>query len=151
MKCWRKKIWANFQRNKELFSQKFVTKPSKIWVWDPGSEIRDPRSGIRDPGFGKNLSRIRIRNTELMVAFIRVNDWWSILYQSHWLIVGSLSELLIDGWFFIRIIDTWLVLYQSYWLMVGSLSELLIHDWFFIRVILSMVRSLLKFFIRVFD
>jgi hypothetical protein len=20
---------------------------SKIWIWDPGSEIRDPRSGIR--------------------------------------------------------------------------------------------------------
>jgi hypothetical protein len=38
----KKKIWANFQRIIELFSQKMVTKLSKIWVWDPGSEIRDP-------------------------------------------------------------------------------------------------------------
>ncbi len=38
----KKKSWANFQRIIELFPQKFVTKLSKIWVWDPGSEIRDP-------------------------------------------------------------------------------------------------------------
>jgi hypothetical protein len=37
-----KKIWANFQRILELFTQKIVSKLSKIWVWDPGSEIRDP-------------------------------------------------------------------------------------------------------------
>jgi hypothetical protein len=42
------KIWVNFQR---IFTQKIVTKLSKIWVWDPGS-------GIRDPGSGKNLFRI---------------------------------------------------------------------------------------------
>jgi hypothetical protein len=36
---------ANFQRIIELFTQKIVTKLSKIWVWDPGS--------------GKNLSRIQ--------------------------------------------------------------------------------------------
>ncbi len=40
----KKKIWANFQRIIELFTQKIVTKLSKIWVWDPGS--------------GKNLFRI---------------------------------------------------------------------------------------------
>jgi hypothetical protein len=39
-----KKIWANFQRIIELFTQKIVTKLSKIWIWDPGS--------------GKNLFRI---------------------------------------------------------------------------------------------
>ncbi len=39
----KKKIWANFQRILELFTQKIVTELSKIWVW-----IRDPRSGIRD-------------------------------------------------------------------------------------------------------
>jgi hypothetical protein len=33
----KKKIWANFQRIIELFTQKFVTKLSKIWVRDPGS------------------------------------------------------------------------------------------------------------------
>jgi hypothetical protein len=33
----KKKILANFQRIIELFTQKIVTKLSKIWVWDPGS------------------------------------------------------------------------------------------------------------------
>ncbi len=37
----KKKIGANFQRIKKLFTTKIVTKLSKIWVWDPGSEIRD--------------------------------------------------------------------------------------------------------------
>jgi hypothetical protein len=38
----KKKIWANFQRIIEIFTQKIVNKLSKIWIWDPGSEIRDP-------------------------------------------------------------------------------------------------------------
>jgi hypothetical protein len=38
------KIWANFRRIIELFTQKIVTKLLKLWVWDPGS--------------GKNLFRI---------------------------------------------------------------------------------------------
>jgi hypothetical protein len=48
----KKKIWPNFQRIIELFTQKIGAKLSKIWVWDPGSEIRDPESGkkpIPDP------------------------------------------------------------------------------------------------------
>jgi hypothetical protein len=54
----KKKIWANFLRIIELFTQKIVNKLSKIWVWDPGSEIRDPGSGknlfrISDPGVKK--------------------------------------------------------------------------------------------------
>jgi hypothetical protein len=44
----KKKIWANFQRVIELFTQKIVTKLSKIWVWDPGYEIR--KKPIPDPG-----------------------------------------------------------------------------------------------------
>ncbi len=48
----KKKNWANFQRIIDLFTQKIVTKLSKIWGWDPGS-------GIRDPGSGKNLFRIQ--------------------------------------------------------------------------------------------
>jgi hypothetical protein len=48
----KRKIWANFQRIEELFTQKILTKLSKIWVWDPGVK-KAP-----DPG-----SRIRIRNT----------------------------------------------------------------------------------------
>ncbi len=59
----KKKIWANFQRIIELFTQKIVTKLSKIWIWDPGSGknlFRIPDPGVKnalDPG-----SRIRIRN-----------------------------------------------------------------------------------------
>jgi hypothetical protein len=68
----KKKIWANFLRIIELYTQKIVTKLSKIWVWDSGSGIRDPGSGknlfrIPDPGVKKAPdpgSRIRIRNTE---------------------------------------------------------------------------------------
>jgi hypothetical protein len=46
---WCKKIGANFQRILELFTQNIANKLSKLWIWDPGSEIRDPRTGIRDP------------------------------------------------------------------------------------------------------
>ncbi len=54
----KKKIWANFQRIMELFTQKIGIKLLKIWVWDPGSgknlfRILDP--GIKkapDPGSG---------------------------------------------------------------------------------------------------
>jgi hypothetical protein len=67
----KKKIWANFQRIVEVFTQKIFNMLSNIWVWDPGSGIRDPGSGktlfrIPDPGVKKALdpgSRIRIRNT----------------------------------------------------------------------------------------
>jgi hypothetical protein len=64
----KKKIWANFQRIIELFTQKIVTKLSNIWVWDPGSEIRDPGSRknqfrIPDPdpqhwGYSKEVPEI---------------------------------------------------------------------------------------------
>jgi hypothetical protein len=36
------KIWANFHRIIELFTQTIVSTLSKIWVWYPGSEIRVP-------------------------------------------------------------------------------------------------------------
>jgi hypothetical protein len=58
------KIWDNFQRILELFTQKIVTKLSKIWVWDPRSEIR--KKPIPDPGSRGQKgtgSRIRIGNT----------------------------------------------------------------------------------------
>ncbi len=60
----KKKIWANFQRIIELFTQKIVTKLSKIWIWDPGSGIR--KKPIPDPGSRGQKgtgSQIRIRNT----------------------------------------------------------------------------------------
>ncbi len=47
----KKKIWANFQRIIELFTQKIVTKLSKIWIWDPGSGIN--LFWIPDPGAKK--------------------------------------------------------------------------------------------------
>jgi hypothetical protein len=43
----KKKIWANFQRIIELFTQKIVTKLSKIWLWDPGPEKPSPDPGSR--------------------------------------------------------------------------------------------------------
>jgi hypothetical protein len=45
----KKKIWANFQRNIEYFTQKIAKKALKHMVLG---------SGIRDPGSGKNLFRI---------------------------------------------------------------------------------------------
>jgi hypothetical protein len=46
----KKKNWANFQRIIELFTQKIVTKLSKIWVLG---------SGIRDPEKTYSVSRIQ--------------------------------------------------------------------------------------------
>ncbi len=46
----KKKIWASFQRIIELFTQKFVTKLSKIWVPDPGFGSRVKKAP--DPGSG---------------------------------------------------------------------------------------------------
>jgi hypothetical protein len=57
------KIWANFQRIIELFTQRIVTKLSKVWVWDPGSGknlFRIPDPGVKkapDPGSGTLGSR----------------------------------------------------------------------------------------------
>jgi hypothetical protein len=65
-----KKIWAKYQRIIEVFTQKLVTKLSKIWVWDPGSgkkPIPDPGSrGQKGTG-----SRIRIRNTGFKKVLLR--------------------------------------------------------------------------------
>jgi hypothetical protein len=60
----REKIWVNFLRILELFTQKVVTKLSKIWLWDPRSGIR--KKTIPDPGSRGQKgtgSRIRICNT----------------------------------------------------------------------------------------
>ncbi len=70
----KKKIWANFQRIIEVFTQKMFTKPSNIWGWDPGSGenlFRIPDLGVKkapDPG-----SRIRIRNTGKYNGFWRIS------------------------------------------------------------------------------
>jgi hypothetical protein len=62
----KKKIFANFQRIIELFTQRIVNKLSKIWVWDPRSGIRKNLFRSPDPWVKKAPdpgSRIRIRNT----------------------------------------------------------------------------------------
>jgi hypothetical protein len=67
----KKKIWPNFQRIMELFTQKIFTY-SQIWVsGDPGSEILEPGSGknqFRIPDPGSRVKKVldtgsRIRNT----------------------------------------------------------------------------------------
>jgi hypothetical protein len=46
----KKKIWPNFQRIIELFTQKIVNKLSKIWIWDLGSRgQKGTGSRIPDP------------------------------------------------------------------------------------------------------
>ncbi len=80
----KKKIWANFQRIIELFTQKIVTKLLKLWVWDPRSGIRKkpiPDSGSR----GQKSTGSRIRNTARNKAFYREKFF------------VSLTELLIPG------------------------------------------------------
>jgi hypothetical protein len=84
-----KKIWANFQRIIELFTQKIVTKLSKIWVWYPGSEIRKkpiPDPGVKkapDPGSG---STTLARN---------VSKYCSNLLGKEGLFFGRQTELLL--------------------------------------------------------
>ncbi len=57
----KKKILVNFQKiSIELFTQKIVTKFSKIWFWDPRSGIR--KKPITDPGSrGQKGTGSRIR------------------------------------------------------------------------------------------
>jgi hypothetical protein len=64
-----KKMWANFQRILELFTQNIVTKLSKIWVWDPG--VKKVKKAP-DPG-----PWIRIRNTGSW-------GWWALRSQINW-------------------------------------------------------------------
>jgi hypothetical protein len=62
----KKKIWANFQRLIEVFTQKIITKLSKIWIWDPEKDLcRIPDPGVKkapDPGSGSaTLVPIQLR------------------------------------------------------------------------------------------
>jgi hypothetical protein len=58
----KEKMWANFQRILELFTQKIESKLSKISVWDPGSEIRDPEKNLfRVPNSGSRIPDPRFR------------------------------------------------------------------------------------------
>ncbi len=64
----KKKIWPNFPRIIEVFTQKIVTKPSNIWGWDPGSGktlFRIPDSGVKkapEPGSGSATLASRMQH-----------------------------------------------------------------------------------------
>ncbi len=60
-------MWANFQRIIEFFTQKIVTKLSKIWIWDPGSE--KTYSGSRIQGSKRHRIPDPVRNTETNQGF----------------------------------------------------------------------------------
>jgi hypothetical protein len=72
----KKKMWANFQRIVEVFTQKMFNMLSNIWVWDPRSGknlFRIPDPGVKkapDPG-----SRIRIRNTAFSKRELGHGEW----------------------------------------------------------------------------
>jgi hypothetical protein len=68
----KKKIWANFQRIVEVFTQKIFNMLSNIWIWDPGSEIRDPGSEIRDPRSGIRDPGSEIRDPEKTYSGSRI-------------------------------------------------------------------------------
>ncbi len=72
----KKKIWANFQIIIELFTQKIVTRLSKIWVWDPGSR------GQKGTG-----SRIRISNT------VKLREWYGAFLMGGPLAEDSVTKL----------------------------------------------------------
>jgi hypothetical protein len=68
----KKKIWANFQRIVEVFTQKIFNMLSNIWVWDPGSGknlFRIPDPGVEtapDPRSGSAT----LLNTRRLIARI---------------------------------------------------------------------------------
>ncbi len=84
----KKKIWANFQIIIELFTQKIVNKFSKIWGWDPGSEIWDPGSGKNlfrspDPGVKKAPAPGSGSSTLLCTVQIKiVNDLTDLFLEA---------------------------------------------------------------------
>ena len=97
----KKKIWVNFQRIIELFTQKIVSKLSKIWVWDPGSGknlFRIPDPGSRgQKGTG---SRIQIRNTGSFCYYpenwrhtVRKGTNWAV-----WINFSSYQSLYLGQW-----------------------------------------------------
>ncbi len=94
LNCRRKKL-GQILKNYRTFSQKVVTKLSKIWVWDPRSGIRDkpiPDPGSRgQKGTGFQIpdsgSRIRIRNSAAKFAKKNFN-----LLESLWPMSTVFSE-----------------------------------------------------------
>ncbi len=79
------KIGAKFQRIKELFTQNVVTMLSKIWVWDPGSEIRDPEKSL-SPIQGSKRHRIQDPGPDPQHC---LKFWLASLKQYCWWLVAS--------------------------------------------------------------
>ncbi len=78
----KKKIWASFQRIIGLFTQKFVTKLSKIWVWDQGYEIRDlGKSGSPIWVQGSKRHRIRIPDPDPQHWVLGTENWRPLMYS----------------------------------------------------------------------
>ncbi len=67
----KKKMWANFQRIIEPFTQKIVNKFSKLWIWDP----RSGKDLFRIPG----SKRHRIPDPYLQ-------HWFLCFVTSFWLV-----------------------------------------------------------------
>jgi hypothetical protein len=64
----KKKLCASFQRIIELFTQKFVTKLSKIWVWGTGPGVKK----APDPGSGSAT----MQNYEAIWAYLACGSSW---------------------------------------------------------------------------
>ncbi len=72
------KNFGQFSKNYRTLYPKIVTKLSKIWVWDPGSEIRDPEktfSGSRIQGSKRHRIPDPICNTGWNQGFSRFFCW----------------------------------------------------------------------------
>ncbi len=79
----KKKIWASFQRIIELFTQKFVTKLWKIWVWDPEKPIPDPRSGSATLNVTQNDRRSGINHSDYKRLEVNANSLTATTLK-HW-------------------------------------------------------------------
>jgi hypothetical protein len=77
----KKKVWANFQRIIELFTQKLSLSSKKygFGIGGPGSEIQDSEKNLfrmPDPGVKKAPDpRIRIRNTASLFCKRKCRIW----------------------------------------------------------------------------
>jgi hypothetical protein len=84
----KKKKWPNFPEIIEVFTQKIVTKPSKIWVWDPGSgktlfriqgskrhRIPDPQHFIKPSIGAKNRVGTGLSYRPARPWFLGINCW----------------------------------------------------------------------------
>jgi hypothetical protein len=101
----KKKIWANFQRIIELFTQKIVTQLSKIWMWDPGSGknlFRIPDPGVRkvpDPGSGSATLRGSLPQSWIRILLISSLTFkmlvlnFSKIHLHHFSKIKSLKEV----------------------------------------------------------